>query len=130
MKLNRSFRSVVSRLHVPIHLFILGFPSERSLFPTLHKSWFNSTVFTATALQPMATSPSSPDLEAASIFFGLFLGLFIFIAMKVTRQSWRIWRRTHCVVNFYVWVIWVEAIVNFVFALTTYLYLRGDILPR
>ncbi|KAK2764497.1 hypothetical protein FQN54_009192 [Arachnomyces sp. PD_36] len=77
----------------------------------------------------MAVSEAFLELEVASIFFGFFFGVFIFTATKVTRQTWGIWKRSRRLMNIYVWMIWVELIVNFVFALTTYLYLRGVIKP-
>jgi hypothetical protein len=78
----------------------------------------------------MGPPPRSQDLEVASIFFGLFLGLFFYAAMKVAKQTLSIWKRTQSLVNIYLWMIWVEAVVNFIFALTTYMYLRGLIHPR
>jgi hypothetical protein len=74
--------------------------------------------------------PSTQDLEVASIFFGLFLGLFAFTSMKAVRQSWTIWGRTKSVSNFYLWAIMIETVATITFAITTYLFLRGDILPR
>jgi hypothetical protein len=76
-------------------------------------------------------SPKDPkDLEVASIFFGLFLGLLFFTSTKVVRQSRSIWKRTQSLSNWYLWMIWVEVTVNFIFALTTYMYIHGIILPR
>jgi len=75
-------------------------------------------------------SSNSSDMEVASIFFGLFFGLLSFTAMKVVRQTWTIWKRTQSVWNGYLWMIWVEGIVNVIFAVTTYMYLRADIKPR
>ena len=78
----------------------------------------------------MANSPRTSDLEVASIFFGFFFGVFIYTATKVARQTWSIWKRSQRLTNVYVWMIWTELIVNFVFAITTYLFLHGVIQPR
>jgi hypothetical protein len=77
-----------------------------------------------------ASTPSLNDLEVASIFFGFFFALFFFTALKVMRQTWSIWSRTKRFMIFYLWMIWVEITVNLIFAITTYLYLRGIIKPR
>jgi membrane-anchored glycerophosphoryl diester phosphodiesterase (GDPDase) len=76
------------------------------------------------------TTKTGEDLEIPSIFFGVFTGLFALTISKVAKQSWQIWRRRHSFVNWYLWMIWLETIVNMVFALTTYLFIRGNIAPR
>ncbi|KAF1809216.1 hypothetical protein P152DRAFT_442089 [Eremomyces bilateralis CBS 781.70] len=67
--------------------------------------------------------------EFASIFFGTFIALFFFTTTKAMRQSWSIWKRTRSLLNWYLFMIWVEVIANFIFALVTYLFLRGTIPP-
>ncbi|PKS08176.1 hypothetical protein jhhlp_005452 [Lomentospora prolificans] len=66
-------------------------------------------------------------MDLASIYFGLFLGVFVFTFAKVLDQTQTIWRRTHSLVNAYVIMIWTETWVNFAFALITYLFLNGII---
>jgi hypothetical protein len=78
----------------------------------------------------MAANIADGDLEVPSIFLGTFAGLFFLTITKVAQQSWRIWGRTHSLANLYLWMIWTEAIVNVIFALTTYLFIRGDIPGR
>ncbi|KAH7012786.1 hypothetical protein B0J12DRAFT_747120 [Macrophomina phaseolina] len=63
-------------------------------------------------------------MDLASIFFGLFLGLFISTFTKVGQQTRTIWKRTRRLSNVYLYMIWMEAVVNLIFALTTYLYLN------
>jgi len=75
----------------------------------------------------VASTPAS--MENASIFFGLFIGLIFFTAVKAVRQTWIIWHRTKNVWNWYLWMVWIELTVNFVFALTTYLFIHGTIKP-
>jgi hypothetical protein len=70
------------------------------------------------------------SLQVASIIFGFFLGIFFFTLIKVLRQTWSIWKRTQTVLNWYLFLIWTEVIVNFVFATTTYMYLTGIFPPR
>ena len=69
------------------------------------------------------------DLELATIFFGIFIGLFFFTLVKVVRQTSAIWKRNKDVWNFYLWMIWVETATNLIFAVTTYLFIRGMIKP-
>jgi hypothetical protein len=76
------------------------------------------------------TGDSSPSANAppagtspATLFFGMFLEVFIFALAKVIGQTMAIWRRTKSVVNAYLAMIWVEAWVNLIFALVTFLYM-------
>ncbi|KAH7080026.1 hypothetical protein BKA63DRAFT_590349 [Paraphoma chrysanthemicola] len=62
-------------------------------------------------------------MELYSIFFGAFLGLFVPTAGKAMQQTWSIWQRTRSLRNAYLYMIWVEGIVNLIFAIVTYLYL-------
>jgi len=78
----------------------------------------------------MAGPSDSGDLELATIFFGIFIGLFFFTIVKVFKQTLSIWKRTQDVWNIYLWMIWVETTANLIFALTTYLFIRGVIHPR
>ncbi|KAL1957342.1 hypothetical protein VTO42DRAFT_6131 [Malbranchea cinnamomea] len=66
--------------------------------------------------------PQDASTVLASIFFGLFWGLFAPTALKAAHQTWRIWKRTRSFLNAYLWMIWVEALVNLFFATITYLY--------
>jgi len=69
-------------------------------------------------------------MDLAAIFFGLFIGLFIHTLTKVVQQTRVIWKRTHSLSNVYLYMIWVEALVNLVFALTTFLFINGFIKSR
>ncbi|KAF4455766.1 hypothetical protein F53441_1965 [Fusarium austroafricanum] len=66
-------------------------------------------------------------IDLASIYYGLFLGVFIFTTAKAISQTRAIWKRTHSLHNAYLYMIWTETVVNFVFALITFLYLNGII---
>ncbi|KAH7050016.1 hypothetical protein B0J12DRAFT_753268 [Macrophomina phaseolina] len=66
-------------------------------------------------------------MDLATFFFGLFLGLFIPTFTKVVQQTRTIWKRTRRLSNVYLYMIWVEAVVNLIFALTTFLYLNNAI---
>lgn len=66
-------------------------------------------------------------MDLASIYFGFFLAVFIFTQAKVVQQTRTIWRHRRSLLNSYLAMIWVEAWVNFVFALITYLFLNGII---
>jgi hypothetical protein len=66
-------------------------------------------------------------IDLASIYYGLFLGVFVFAFSKAISQTRAIWKRTHSLHNAYLYMIWIEIWVNFVFALITFLYLNGII---
>ncbi|KAF2184505.1 hypothetical protein K469DRAFT_633258 [Zopfia rhizophila CBS 207.26] len=68
-------------------------------------------------------------MELFSIFFGAFLGLFVPTSAKAMQQTLSIWRRTRSLRNAYLYMIWVEATVNLIFAVATYLYLCKVIRP-
>ncbi|KAM5349556.1 hypothetical protein ACJ41O_006061 [Fusarium nematophilum] len=67
-------------------------------------------------------------MDLASIYFGLFLGVFVFTFAKAVQQTRAIFKRTRSLHNAYLYMIWTEAWVNFVFALVTFLYLN-EIIP-
>lgn len=71
-----------------------------------------------------------PAMDLASIYFGLFLGVFVFTFAKAVEQTRSIWKHTHRIVHPYLFMIWVEAWVNFVFCIVTYLYLNNIIPGR
>lgn len=63
----------------------------------------------------------------ASVYFGIFLGVFPLTLVKIVRQSRKIVSQSRTYQNAYLYMIWIEAIVNFVFAIVTYLYLSDVI---
>jgi hypothetical protein len=69
-------------------------------------------------------------MDLGSIYFGLFIATFVFTFAKVVQQTRTIWKRTQNLVNAYVFMIWVEAWVNFAFAVVTLLFLNGIIKGR
>jgi hypothetical protein len=69
-------------------------------------------------------------MDLASIYFGLFVGVFVFTFAKALEQTHLIFRRTQSLANPYLYMIWMEAWVNFVFALVTFLFLNGIIPGR
>lgn len=66
-------------------------------------------------------------MDLASIYFGLFFGVFVFTFAKAVDQTRSIWRHTHQLHNPYLYMIWVEAVVNLIFCIVTYLFLNGII---
>ncbi|OAQ78337.1 hypothetical protein VFPBJ_06456 [Purpureocillium lilacinum] len=66
-------------------------------------------------------------IDLAVLYFGLFLGIFPFTLVKVAEQTRKILSRSRGLHNAYLYMIWVEALVNLVFALVTFLYLKGVI---
>ncbi|KAL4867206.1 hypothetical protein BDV12DRAFT_198414 [Aspergillus spectabilis] len=69
-------------------------------------------------------------MDVSVFFFGLFLGFFIFTMECVVRQTIQIWKRTHSFVQAYLWMIWLESVVNLLFATTTRMQLDGVIKPN
>lgn len=69
-------------------------------------------------------------MDLASIYFGLFLGLFVFTLVKIIGQTRKILQRSRAFRNAYLYMIWTEATVNFIFAIVTYLFLNGIIPGR
>ncbi|KAL4924117.1 uncharacterized protein BDV17DRAFT_275448 [Aspergillus undulatus] len=68
-------------------------------------------------------------MDVSVFFFGLFLGIFIFTMECVVRQTVQIWKRTHTFIQAYLWMIWLESLVNLLFASTTRMHLDGVIGP-
>ncbi|KAG5984590.1 hypothetical protein E4U55_004141 [Claviceps digitariae] len=66
-------------------------------------------------------------IDLAAIYFGIFLGVFPLTLVKIARQTRKIIAQSRTVQNAYLYMIWIEALVNFVFALVTYLYLTNII---
>lgn len=69
-------------------------------------------------------------VDLASLYFGLFIGVFGFTCSKAFRQTYAIWNRTHSLANAYAIMVWVEATVNLIFAIITFLYLNKIIPPK
>lgn len=63
-------------------------------------------------------------MDLASIYFGVFLAVLPFTVIKVIQQTQRILKRQQGFRNPYLYMIWVETVVNFIFAIVTYLYLN------
>jgi hypothetical protein len=84
-----------------------------------------------TGLRILPTKQAPIDtMDLASLYFGLFLAVFVFTLTKVVVQTRVIWRRTRSLANPYLWMIWVEAWVNLAFALSTFLFINGVIHGR
>ncbi|KAH6888507.1 hypothetical protein B0T10DRAFT_529528 [Thelonectria olida] len=66
-------------------------------------------------------------VDLASIYYGLFLGVCVFTFAKIIQQTRAIWKRTHSLHISYLYLIWTEVWVNFIFALITFLYLNDVI---
>lgn len=62
-------------------------------------------------------------MDLSSVYFGVFLGVFPLTLMKVIQQTRKIVAQSRTFHNSYLYMIWVEAVVNFIFAIVTYLYL-------
>ncbi|KAF4460977.1 hypothetical protein FALBO_12231 [Fusarium albosuccineum] len=68
-------------------------------------------------------------VDLAAIYFGIFIGVFVFTFAKALQQTRSIYRRTQSLHNAYLYLIWVEAWTNFAFAILTFLFLNGVIPP-
>ncbi|GAM44017.1 hypothetical protein TCE0_060f19300 [Talaromyces pinophilus] len=67
------------------------------------------------------------EFDLTTFFFALFLGLFVAALEKVIQQTYSIWKRSHNFMNPYLYMIWMEAVVNLTFSIITFLYLSGAI---
>jgi hypothetical protein len=63
------------------------------------------------------------ELDLTTFFFALFLGLFVAALEKVIQQTHSIWKRSRRLMNPYLYMIWIEAVVNLTFSIVTFLYL-------
>lgn len=68
--------------------------------------------------------------DLTTFFFALFLGLFVAALEKVIQQTYSIWKRSHNYMNPYLYMIWMETVVNLTFSIITFLYLSGAIANR
>ncbi|KAJ6781162.1 hypothetical protein PWT90_08255 [Aphanocladium album] len=68
-------------------------------------------------------------IDLPSLFFGAFVCAFAFTLIEICKQTRRIARRGRVwsSKNGYLYMIWIEHIVNLVFAVSTILYLNGTI---
>ncbi|KAG6007118.1 hypothetical protein E4U21_006302 [Claviceps maximensis] len=66
-------------------------------------------------------------IDLAAIYFGIFIGVFPLTLVKIIRQTRKIVAQSRTYHNAYLYMIWIEALVNFVFAIVTYLYLTNVI---
>jgi hypothetical protein len=69
-------------------------------------------------------------MDIPTICFGFTMGFMVLTGSKVGKQSLSIYKRTRSIFSLYLWMIWIELIVCLAWAITAWLYLRGDIPPR
>lgn len=68
--------------------------------------------------------------DLVTFFFALFIGLFVAALEKAIPQTHGIWKRSHNLMSPYLYMIWIEAVVNLTFSIITFLYLSGVIGDR
>lgn len=66
--------------------------------------------------------------DLGAFFFGMFVGVFIFVFIRCTRQTMHIQKHKRNTVSLYLYLVWGEALCNVVFAVTTILFL-SDVIP-
>ncbi|KAF2186469.1 hypothetical protein K469DRAFT_706445 [Zopfia rhizophila CBS 207.26] len=76
----------------------------------------------------MAVSHES-RMDIPTICFGFTLGFMVLTGSNVGKQSISIFRRTGSIFSLYLFMIWMELIVCLAWALSAWLFLRGDIPP-
>ncbi|GAO18009.1 uncharacterized protein UV8b_07695 [Ustilaginoidea virens] len=62
-------------------------------------------------------------IDLAAVYLGVFIGVFPITMSKIIRQTRKIVLQSRTYQNAYLYMIWIEAIVNLVFTIITYLYL-------
>ncbi|PQE21185.1 hypothetical protein CJF31_00010859 [Rutstroemia sp. NJR-2017a BVV2] len=71
--------------------------------------------------------PNTLDMDIVSICFGVSIGFWILTTSKAARQTLKVWKRKHSIHSLYIYMIWMEAIVNLVIAIVSWLFIRGNI---
>lgn len=69
-------------------------------------------------------------MDLASIGFGFFMGIVPFTVFKIINQTERIAKSSNIFRSAYVYMIWLDVSINFVFAIMTYLYMIDVIKGR
>ncbi|KAF2728660.1 hypothetical protein EJ04DRAFT_388979, partial [Polyplosphaeria fusca] len=68
-------------------------------------------------------------MDIPTICFGFTLGFMVLTGSKIGKQTIAIYKRTHSIFSLYLWMIWIELIVNLAWSITAWLLLRGDVKP-
>lgn len=76
------------------------------------------------------SSPNTSEMDIPTICFGFTLGFMVLTGAKVSKQSISIWKRTKSIWNLYTFMIWVELLVCLAWAISAWLFLRGNIKGR
>ena len=66
--------------------------------------------------------------DLGAFFFGMFVGIFIFVFIRCIRQTMHIQKHKKTAINLYLFLVWGEVVCNVVFAVTTILFL-SDVIP-
>jgi len=77
----------------------------------------------------VSTESSLGDIKIASITWGFQLGFTLLTAAKAAGQTLGIWRRTGQMTG-YMFMIWLEIIVNTILGTLSWFYIEGRIPPR
>lgn len=77
----------------------------------------------------VAAESTLGDIKITSLAWGFQLGFTFLTAAKAGTQTLKIWRRTRRVTG-YMFMIWVEVIVNTILGVLSWLYMDGIIPPR
>ena len=68
-------------------------------------------------------------MDLATLFFGIFIPIFVITVAKAAKQTQSIFRKTGTLRNTYLYLIWGEALANVIFAVSTFLFIQGVIKP-
>ena len=66
-------------------------------------------------------------MDIATLFFGMFVPIFVVTVAKAYNQTRRIYRHTRSLHNAYLYLIWTEAAANLAFSVTTIMFINGVI---
>jgi hypothetical protein len=66
-------------------------------------------------------------MDLATLFFGMFMPIFIITVGKAAKQTRSIFRKTGTLQHTYLYLVWGEALANVMFAVTTFLFIQGVI---
>lgn len=70
------------------------------------------------------------DVKISTFVWGFTMGFAILTTWKAVSQTISIWRRTNRVTVAYIWMVWLELLVNVIAGVLSWVYMDGIIGPR
>jgi hypothetical protein len=77
-----------------------------------------------------AMAPNKSQMDIPTICFGFTLGFMVLTGSKVGKQTLAVYKRTRSLWSIYIMMIWAEMAVCLAWAISAWVFLRGDIKGR